>query len=186
MKYFKIVGLLALAAAGLMAFTASASAATATSPLGTVYTSNVEATSTNVEIHGAFTTIKCSHSLIKFKIERHGLVGGITVDVGGKVTYQSFTGCNYEVTVKSGGSLGINSSNKVTSTGASTEIHTSVGTCVFTTNNTSIGTVTEGSNASIDTGSSKIPRTGGNFLCGSFGEWTGDFDLITPNNLWID
>ncbi len=185
MKYLKIIGLLPVAVGALMAFAGSALAATATSPEGTVYTGDVEATSTNVEIHGAFTTIKCSHSLIKFKIESHGLVGGTTVDVGGDVTYQSFTGCNYQVTVKNNGSIGINSSNKVSSTGASTEIHTSVGTCVFTTNGTSIGTLTEGSNASIDNASSKIPRTGGNFLCGSSGEWTGDFDLISPNAIWI-
>jgi hypothetical protein len=185
MKYVKIAGLLAIATVALMALSGSASASIATSPEGTVYTGNVEATSTNAEIHGAFTTIKCTHSLVKFKIEWHGNGTGTTVQVGGNLSYLDFTGCNYETKVKNAGSLGISSSNSVISTGASIEAQTSVGTCVFTTNGTAIGAVTEGSNASFDIASAKIPRTGGNFLCGSSGEWTGDYDLITPNALWI-
>ena len=186
MKYVKMLGLLAVAAAALMAFAGTASANLATSPLGTPYTSTLTATSTDGELDGLFTTVKCSHSEVKGKIESHGKSGSTTLPVSGKISSLSFTGCNYAVTVKQTGTLSVNGTNTVTSNGAAVEIHTSVGTCVFTTNNTPVGTLTEGANASLDIAGAKIPRTGGNFLCGSSGEWTGTYDLKTPNDLWID
>lgn len=51
---------------------------------------------------------------------------------------------------------------------------------------TPFGSVVEGSKAWRDINASKIPRTSGNFLCGSSGTWTGSYDLTTPNDLWVD
>jgi hypothetical protein len=66
---------------------------------------------------------------------------------------------------------------------------TSVGTCIFTTASTAIGVLTgtdaTGSTAVLDI-SGKIPRTGGNFLCGSSATWTGSYSFTSPDSLWID
>jgi hypothetical protein len=78
----------------------------------------------------------------------------------------------------------------VTSTGTKLTMATSVGTCTYTTNATSIGTLTTtaqtGKTATLDIVSSPIPRTEGNFLCGSSATWTGNYTVTTPDNLWID
>ncbi len=182
MKYVKMLGLLAVAAAALMAFAGTASATTLTSPEGTTYTGEIVATSTNSKLDGSFVTVECSHSQAKGNVEGHGA----GVDVTGKISSLTFTGCNYTTHVKAAGSLAINSSNGVSSTGASVEITTSVGTCVFTTNGTSVGSLTEGTGATLDINSAKIPRTGGNFLCGSSGTWTGSYEVTTPGSLWVD
>ena len=183
MKYVKMLGLLAVAATALMAFAGTASATILTSPEGTLYTGNIAATSTNSELHGAFVTVKCSHSEAKGKVEEHG---GVTA--GGKISSLTFTGCNYQVTVNLPGKLTIHTDGTVTSAEAEIDIHTSVGTCIFTTpvTKTDVGTLVQGKNASLNINSAKIPRTGGNFLCGSSGTWTGSYDLTTPNDLWVD
>ncbi len=196
MKYLKMLGLLAVAAAALMAFAGSAAATVATSPKGTVYTGKYVATSSNSELHGSFVTVKCGHSLVEGKVEQHG--AGVTTK--GPVTYLDFTECNYVVLIHSAGTLeahatainGTNADGTVTSNGAKIELQTSVGTCIFTTNSTDIGTGTltssdtTGGNAVLDVSSAKIPRTGGNFLCGSSGTWTGSYTVTTPSTLYID
>ena len=181
MKCVKMLGLLIVVAAALMAFAGTASATTTTSPEGTTYTGNVHLTDTHVIWEGAFVAVTCEHSTIAGTVIAHG--GGSEIIA---VSSMTLTGCNYPVTIKNKGSLAINSSNAVTSTGAEVSIATSVGTCVFTTNGTTIGSITEGSNASLDVNSAKIPRTGGNFLCGSSGTWKGSYDFTTPNDLWVD
>ena len=180
MKHFKT---LIVAAAALMAFATTASASTLTSPEGTTYTGEIVATSTNSEIHMTFVSIKCSHSGIKFKVEQHG-----AANAGGKVSSLTFTGCNYSTTVIKPGSLEITSSNAILSKGFEIAIHTSVGTCIITTfeTGTNVGTLSEGKNASWNINAAKIPRTGGNFLCGSSMTWTGSYDFTTPNDLWVD
>ena len=173
-------GLFALIA--VLAFASTASASTLTSPEGTAYTGEIAARSTNSEFDGAYITVKCGNSETKGKVETHGA----GTNAGGVVSYLTFTECNYPITVKTNGTLHINSSNEVISNGAGFNIDTSVGTCVFTTTNTRIGTFTEGENAIWDSNSAKIPRTGGNVLCGSSLTWTGSYDFVTPNNLWVD
>jgi hypothetical protein len=164
-----------------MAFAGTASASTLTSPEGTTYTGNIVATSTNIELDGAFVTIKCNHSESKSTVQQHG-----AVSAGGSVTSLTFTGCNYGITITKGGFQIIHPNGTITSIGAEIDIHTSVGKCVFTTNNTTIGVLTEGAPAVHDINSAKIPRTGGNFLCGSSGTLTGSYTITTPSSLWVD
>jgi hypothetical protein len=197
MKYLKMLGLLAVTAAALMAFAGTASATTATSPKGTVYTGNLEAVAEGwLELHGTFTTIKCGESVVKGKVEQHG--SGVTT--AGKISYLTFTQCNSSVTTRKTGSLeahataikGTDADGTVTSTGLEIAISTSVGECVFTTNGTDIGTgtltstATTGGNATLDIKSASIPRTGGSFFCGSSGTWTGSYKVTTPSTLYID
>ena len=185
MKYVKMLGLLAVAAAALMAFAGTASATTITSSGGE--TPSITATSTNSELDGAFVTVKCSHSEAKGEVTAHGA----GVKASGPISSLTFTSCNYETTVEGAGTLSIDgTNNSVSSNEAKVSIKTSVGTCVFTTNNTAVGTLTEssetGGNAILDINSSKIPRTGGNFLCGSSGTWTGSYTVNSPTTLNVD
>jgi hypothetical protein len=211
MKYVKILGLMAVAAAALMAFAASASATIFTSPTGTTYTSTIKAVSQNNKasfptLDGSFTTVVCEESEVEGKIEQHGTA----TTGGGKVSKLTFSKCNFPVSVQANGSLevhpvrinakaehetclvtdGDSCRGTLTSTGAKVTVATSVGTCTFTTNNTSIGTFTTtaqtGKTATLDIGSSPIPRTEGNFLCGSTATWTGNYEVVTPDSLWID
>ena len=189
MRYIKMLGLLAVAAAALMAFTGTASAALATSPANTPYTGTIKATSTHSELHGAFISVTCTHSAVEGKIESHGIVNKKTVPVSGNISSLSFSGCNYAVTVLKAGSLSAHSAGSgngtLTSTGAEIKIHTSIGECVFTTNATHIGTLTGGTPAKLDIDSAAIPRTGGSFFCGSSGEWTGNYTVSVPSNITL-
>jgi hypothetical protein len=206
MRYIKTLGLLAVAAAALMAFAGTASATSLTSPAGTTYTSTISATSTNSTLHGSFITVTCKHSAVTGKVESHGAA----VTAGGKISSLTFSECNYPVTVSKPGSLEIhteyelvkthengtktyaqkatsNGNGTLTSTGAEIKIHTSVGECIFTTSATDIGLLTGSTtkNAVLDIDSSAIPRTGGSFFCGSSGEWTGNYTVTTPSTLYV-
>jgi hypothetical protein len=211
MKYVRILGLMAVAATALMAFASSASATTLTSPTGTTYTStfklvsDTSAGATPLTWDGSFTTVKCSKSTIEGKIETHGT----SVTASGKLSKWTFEECNFPFTTQANGSLeihpvkkgvephetclvaeGDNCQGTLTSTGAKVTVATSVGTCTFTTNGTNIGTLTTtaqtGKTATLDIGSSPIPRTEGNFLCGSTATLTGNYEVVTPDSLWID
>jgi hypothetical protein len=168
-----------------MVLAGTASATVLTSPEGTTYTGSIVATSTNSELDGAFVTVKCGHSEAKGGVESHG---GETV--GGKVSSLTFTSCNYTTTVKQAGTVTVHRNGTLTSSGAEVSIATSVGTCVFTTGSsgpkTDIGNLLEGEPPIYAISSAKIPRTGGNFLCGSSGTWTGSYTITTPSSLWID
>jgi hypothetical protein len=184
MKYIKMLGLLAVAAAALMAFAGPASATTVKST-GANYTSTITAESSNSTLHGSFITVECAESHVQGKVESHG--AGVTAE--GKISNLSFDECNYDVTVKKGGTLvahtGTTPNGTLTSTGAEITIHTSVGECVFTTSSTPIGTLTGGAPAKLDIDSSSIPRTGGSFFCGSSGEWTGNYTVSVPHDLTL-
>jgi hypothetical protein len=210
MRNLKMLGLLAIAGAALMAFVGTASATTLTSPTGTSYTGIVTAESHGTtSLHGAFVTVSCAKSHVEGKIEKHGV--GVTVS--GKISTLSFTECNFPVTVVKPGSLEVHAINTtpsgsnptihtcttayctgtLTSTGAEIKIHTSIGECIFTTSNTDIGEITPtndtGGHATFDIGThgtGVIPRTGGSFFCGSTGQWTGSYTVTTPSTLWID
>lgn len=189
MNYLKMLGLAAVAAAALLAFAGAATANPLTSPEGTAYTSTLKAESTNLEMHGQFITVKCSSSGFEGKIESHS-----STSAEGNLSSFTLSGCNYVTTVQNPGTLKIHGgeTNKgtVTWSGAQFTMHTSVGTCVFTTSGTDIGTITDSSatkgHAVLDINAAKIPRTGGNFLCGSTGTWTGSYTFTTPSTLYVD
>lgn len=188
----KMLGLLILAlAAALSTFPPPASANPLTSPAGTFYTGEIKAESEGAtELHGSFEPIKCSKSTIEGKVESHS-----STTAGGKVGSLTFSECNYPVKVLSPGSIEIHSSGgddaTATSNGAEITVETSFGgSCIFKTSNTDIGTLTgtdtTASNATLDVGSSIIPRTGHSVFCGSSGTWTGSYKVTTPGSLYID
>jgi hypothetical protein len=194
MKYVKMLGLLAVAAAALMAFAGTASATVLTSPAGTVYTGEIKAETENGHaiLHNAFTTVECN-SFVTGKVEKHG--AGVTA--GGNISTLSFPTCTGDtVTVTTPGSLeihtGANGHGTLTSSGAAVSVfnHAFGGTCIYTTNNTQIGTVTPApsntGHATLDI-SATIPRSGGSLgiFCGSTGSWTGNYKVTSPTGLRV-
>lgn len=202
MKYIKILGLLAVAGAAMMAFAASASATTVTGPTFTtgVHTDEVTRSTpiihavqegTHVELHNAIVNIKCQ-STVEGKVETHGT--GVTAT--GKITTLNFFNCTDEwvVDVEKAGELivhhieGAGTDGTLTSTGARVTATRAGLSCIYETNATHIGTVTgekgpEGE-ATLDI-KANIPRVGGSFLCGgATAQWTGAY--TTTHTLKID
>jgi hypothetical protein len=193
MKYAKMLGLLAVAAAAFMALVGTASATTLTSPTGTTFTGSIHAVSENghVKLHSPLSTIECN-STVQGEVKTHG--SGVTAS--GPITSLLFTECTNEntVTVKKAGTLEVHWTSgyngTLTSSGAEIEVysHSFGGSCIYTTNATDIGTITGGTEATLDIDSAAIPRTGGSlgFFCGSSGEWTGNYKVTTPHTLYVD
>jgi hypothetical protein len=189
MKYVKMLGLLAVAAAALMAFAGTASATILTSPSGTTYTGEIKAEAGTTELHGPFTTVSCKKSTVAGSVESHGA----STTAGGKISSLTFTECNFPVTVLKAGSLEIHTSGEsangngtLTSSGAEITIATSIANCIFTTSSTDVGTLTGGTPATLAINSAGIPRTGHSIFCGSKGTWTGSYTVSTPGTLLVD
>jgi hypothetical protein len=191
MKYAKMLGLLAVAAAAMMAFAATASATTVTAPAGTLYTSTIEASSEGATSLDGTVEVTCQKSTVKGSVASHG--AGVTAK--GSISSLTFTECGDDVVqVKNAGSLEVHSigggDGTLTSSGAevTVEADTIFGDvhCIYTTSNTHIGTVKDGTHATMTIDSAAIPRTGGSFLCGSSGEWTGAYTVTKPTGLTID
>lgn len=188
MNYIKMLGLTALAALGLMACAATASATAITSPSGTTYTSSIILESGHITIKGSWIDITCSGgSSISLNVEKHG--AGVTA--GGKVNSWTFATCGpYSIVVKKSGSWEFHTlsggSGTMTSSGAEFLLITSVGECVLTTNGTDMGSLSAGSPATLNVASAKIPRTGGNFLCGSSATMNASYTVTTPSSLYVD
>ena len=164
MKYIKMLGLAAIAAAALAALlgagTASATVLCEVTPAPNTHcgaTNHVKSgteldfsleSGTSTLLKGPFgeTIATCTESTVKDKTTT---TGSTTETVKGEVKALSFTSCNRPVTVVSGGSLEVHhesgfDNGTVTSSGATIEIHNVplLGTCKYTTNATDIGTLT--------------------------------------------
>lgn len=165
MKYVKMLGLLAVAAAALMAFAGTASATQLTDASGNVLgvgtVIHAEAEST-VTLHPPIGDIECSGSTVKGSITNAGgasatVSGPIdTTEVEGKKTGLTFTGCNATVTVLQTGSLEIHTktanadgNGTLTSKGTRVTVVFAGFHCIFetnATNGTDIGTLTGSKN----------------------------------------
>jgi hypothetical protein len=178
MKYVKILGLLAVAAAALMAFAASASATTITggnnhaTATGSPYTETIKATvhtGKHAILQNPVAKIEC-HSIVEGKVESHGPgqtakgkitklqwgVHGVT-DASGNLTGNCTNG--WHVTTVAAGELEVHwkaeHEGTVTSNGATVEATRFGITCRYKTENTDIGTLTD----SHKTGSTASPST---------------------------
>jgi hypothetical protein len=196
MKHLKMFGLAALAAA-LMAFFAvgTASAAILESPEGTQLNSGTSISSKSegtTELHPPFGSINCTSSSVGGKTTNNG---GSGENVNGTIETLTFSGCNATVTPlpKGGphGTLSIASNGTLTGTGNEVTVSYLGFHCIFKTNNTKLGTVTDstdtkGKAATLDI-EATIPRTGGTSgaFCGSTAQWTGSYEVTSPNPLYI-
>ncbi len=187
MRYVKIVGQLAVVAAALMAFAGSASADTATSPAGTVYTSKLVAFSGgHAVLDNPIAKIECA-SKVEGTVTGHGA----GKPVSGTISSLTFTPCTNEwhVTTVAAGTLSVDNTGAtttVTSNGATVEATRLGVTCRYATSNTPVGTLTSGTTATMNI-SANIPFHSGSFLCGSCATvWTGGYDVFTPDTLIVD
>jgi hypothetical protein len=189
MKYVKILGLLAVAAAALMAFAGVASAdQVSTSTGGAAATPTVHATSVGHAIlHNPIAKIECN-STVEGKVESHG-AGKV---VKGKITKLTFEPCtnSWHVTPILNGELELeatsNYNGNVYSVGTTVETTRFGITCLYaTTTTTKIGTFTGGLDAKLDI-EANIPFHGGSSFCGSTATaWTGTYTVNTPAGLFL-
>jgi hypothetical protein len=191
MKYIKTLGLLAVAAAALMVFASPASAtlrsATSGSELanGTV----IKASAGTTYLTGPWADVSCTGSSFEGKLTANN-----ANHAAGSVSKLTFSGCNYEVTVKNAGSLTLENTT-VRSFNAEIIVHTSVGACTFKTGTSGViigmleDTHVTGGAARMNINNSKIPVSG-SFLCSypetSYGEWEGSYTISSPNPLYED
>ena len=192
MKDGKIIGLLSVAAAVLLAFTGTASADSATSPTGTTYTSTMSAVSGgHVVLDNPIAKIECASS-VSGSITGHGAGKSVSGPVS-SLSFGSPAGtCTNEwhVTVVSGGTLSISATSgyngSASSSGATIEATRFGITCRYATSNTPIGTLTGGSPATLDI-SASIPFHSGSIFCGTGATaWTGAYDWTSPTSLFFD
>jgi hypothetical protein len=199
MKYLKMLGLAAIAAAALMAFagagTASATELTCGASMCEKETTISSASEGHAVLDSIIGKIECN-SEVSGKTEN---TGGASETVKGAISTLDFTGCTTAtVHVLKSGSLEIHTQNAeannngtLTSTGAEVTVETSGFHCIFTTKETDIGTVTGSANtsgnATLDI-SATIPRTGGRSgaFCGSSAPWTGSYKVTAPATLNVD
>ncbi|MGN6254863.1 MAG: hypothetical protein ACTHO8_07770 [Solirubrobacterales bacterium] len=200
MKYLKILGLAAIAAAALMAFAGSASATTLTSPAGTTLPAGTliksKLKSPKAVLHGAFGNVECEESTLEGKTAN---TGSSTETVHGAVEGLTFTKCNCEVVVLKKGELEIHTLNATadgngTVTASGQEVTTKCNFfgieyhCIWKTSGTDLGTLTGGTPAVIAAKEAVITREGGNSgtACGKSGTWTAEYEVTSPTTLLVD
>jgi hypothetical protein len=187
MKYIKMLGLLAVAAAAFMAFAGTASATVLKSG-GTTLGSGtkIESTGTNAVLKAGFATIECAHSEVDGKTSN---TGGASETVEGAISTLSFKECNATVNVLKKGSLIVHhtsgSNGTVTSQGAEVTVAIGSTSCTYgTPTATSIGTLSGGGPAVLNA-SANLERVAGGFLCANPATWTAKYTVTTPNPLEV-
>jgi hypothetical protein len=198
MKKLKFLGLAVVAVAAMMALVGAASASAAETtlcktnetpckaanhyPIGTEIKAKLKS-GTKAKLAAGFFTFECSGSEVIGKTETTG-------EPSGKITTLSFTGCNNEETkVLKNGSLKVKNiagtmNGNLSVSGVSVTVREFGEDCVFGGNITSGITINGGSPASVKANAS-IPRESGSFLCGNPSTWTAEYEVTTPNPLWI-
>src|SRR4051812_22623742 len=191
MKHVKILGLLVMAAASLMAFASSASANVLTSPAGTnlptksTIESSLEAGSSALLKAGIEDT--CTSSTTKGTVNVNS-----TTEASGPLSSLTFGGCTQDTNVITPGSLKINSAGEVFTSESRVEVKvTGLGiTCFYgaETGSVKIGTFTGGTTAKLDVNTTTLQReTGSNtFFCASAGTWTGTYVVTNPDTLLLN
>jgi hypothetical protein len=198
MKYVKMLGLLAVAAAALMAFAGTASA-TLTDGEGkepsTIHAESVGAASLTGSL-----TVTC---------QKNTVGGTVTTndanEVSGTITTLTFEECGSDtVEALSKGTLHLTESDGTVGTlysnGASVTVLTHrpfIGTvhCIYDTNNTDLGTFTEAHHnpgtgkyetATLHVNSISLERTTTSFGCGTHSTWEVTFRQIFPHTSILD
>jgi len=201
MRHIKMLGLLTVAAAAMMASAGTASA-TITSG-GSAYTGEIVASSTNFEMDGVI-DIKCKQSTLAGSASS----GATTFAINS----MGFTECgsdtvmhipNTEVILKDPtihstdyGSLAVASDGTISLEFAyiTVQVHRTVfgfpvtTHCLYETDfltGTDIGKLTEGT-TNITIASANIPQKPTDTSCGTSAQWTGNYTISKPGALTID
>jgi hypothetical protein len=190
MKHLKMLGLFAMAAAALMAFAGSASAATLTSPTGSEYTGALSASlEGSALLKAGFAEITCTTGTV---------AGSITTNnethATGPTSSVAFSNCGSATvtTLSSTGTLTIAKGTHAVS-GTGIEVTTAVAgtSCVYglgagTALGTASNTVVSGSDRVTLAISAKLPKISGGFLCASPAAWTASYVVTSPATSFVD
>ena len=183
MKHLKMLGLLVVAAASLMAFAASAYATPVlTSPEGVEYTGPLHATLTGTAKLEAGLNDTCTESTV---------FGDITTNnethAKGPITAVSFGKCTTTTNVLSPeGELTIADNGQVTLTGVRVTVSQFGISCVYGGGTgTNLGSLTPGKTAVLNAETHELPKQEGSAFCASKGTWTANYTVTTPDALFI-
>ena len=185
------VAIALLITAMVTAFGGAASANPLTSPAGSTYTGSLKGEAEGkISIHNSSlgVTVTCEESILEGNVESHN-----SLTAGGSLTKFTLAKCGADtVTILKSGALEIHgttgSDGTVTWTGAEITVKNgSTGvSCIYKTTATDIGTLTGGTPATLDLGSTTLPREGDNIFCGTKGTLTGSYKFTTPSTLLVD
>jgi len=184
----KMIGLLIVAAASLMAFVSSASAtAILTFSAGTEYTGEIHATikpGTTLALSAGISDT-CTEGTLLSDVETNN-----TTHASGKLTKLSFgsgaTPCTKTTNVLKNGKLTISDKGTVIASENEVTVFDLGVSCIYGgAAGTSIGDLTPGAPAHIDINTTELPKISGGFLCASKGTWTGTFIVTTPKSLFL-
>ncbi len=188
MKYVKILGLMAVAAATMMVFAGSASATSVTTTTGgAASTPAVHAVNEggHVTLTNSIANIECQ-STVEGAVESHGA----GKEASGSLNWLLFTGCTnvWHVTEVAPGGLALNwvsgHNGSLTSTGSKVTTTRFGVTCNYETNGTAIGTLTGGNPATLDISASIPIAAGSSGLCGTGNaKWSGSY--VTTSALYV-
>jgi hypothetical protein len=187
MKYIKILSLMAVAAAALMAFAGTAAATVLEGSGGNLAKgTKIDSTGTSAVLKAGFATITCNHSEVDGTTSN---AGGAGETVEGNISNLSFTECDGVVKVLSKGKLVVHytsgSNGTVTSEGAEVTVEKNGVHCVYgTPTATSIGTLSGGNPAKLNA-SASLTKTSGGFLCANPASWTASYTVTSPNPLYV-
>jgi hypothetical protein len=204
MKFIKMLGLAAVAAAALMAFVGASTASAdvlcttnTTSACATgwvvteVKTSLTPKTSAVLETTAGEELVTCTESSVSSTVEKQGK--GINPE--GPITSLSFGGCNHTTTTIKKGKLTVDTTepepkvHKNTVTDAESEVTVAIlgVSCTYGpgAKPISIGDLTVGAPATIDVGT-VVNRTAGNtLLCPADARWTASYEITNHTGVWV-
>jgi len=191
MKYLKLLGLLVMAAALMMAFAGSASAATFTAPAGTAYTGGVSASlEGSAVLKAGFAEITCTASTGAGTMTTNN-----ETEASGTISTVDFAGCGSSTvtTLNNSGTLKILKSNTVVSgTGVEVTVSTLGTSCVYGlgSTSTSLGTATNtgsGLTAAVTLAvSASLPKISGGFLCANPASLMASYKVTAPMPSVVD
>jgi hypothetical protein len=195
MKYVKMLGLAAIAAAALTAFVGAGTASAETTlcavntspcPAGSAYgtgtTINAQLKAgTHATLHAGFAEITCKKSTVTGKIEN-------ATTPSGKISNLTFTECSGVVKVLKNGSLTAHHSGggngNLTATGVEVTVEQAGVHCIYGGNITT-GLNLTGGNPATMTSTAKIPLVSGGFFCASPANWTASYEVTSPKPLFV-
>lgn len=130
-------------------------------------------------LHGSFgVDLEC-----EWHLKANIAIDGTGTTASAEVDELHVDGCTngYEVHVLNDGTLLFDSNGDLKGVNQTFIATTPIGiNCEYSTSNTTLGVITDsgetGGTATLDMAAS-IPRTGGSFLCGATGQWTGSFTI---------
>ena len=182
MKYMKMLGLALMATTALMAFAASASATVITSPAGTEYTKELDASATeSLFLEASVFNVTCTASTVK------GTITTNTTVASGAISSLTFSSCDAVVKVLANGSLEVKSGGEVRNINSRVTVEKAGVSCVYGGGaaGTKIGTLVGGTTGSMAV-SASLPKQEGGFLCASTAKWTGKYTVTSPDTIVVD